>query len=113
MTYSEKEALKQLPESSSGPEFSGIGEYDHIELIFYIDGLFTDVPSIPDYRITSRLNTAFKVHASIWYTEIKEIHGRRNLPWWRSKIIQKYRNDTCIWQKTLSFLNDRYKVDKD
>ncbi|MBW0587163.1 hypothetical protein O181_126878 [Austropuccinia psidii MF-1] len=44
---------------------------------------------------------------------MKEIHGRRNWPWWRSQIIQKYRNDTWIWQKALSFANDRYTVDKD
>ncbi|MBW0522195.1 hypothetical protein O181_061910 [Austropuccinia psidii MF-1] len=49
MSYSEKEALKQLPEASSWPKFSGTGEYDHIELIDYIDGLFIDVPGIPDY----------------------------------------------------------------
>ncbi|MBW0496621.1 hypothetical protein O181_036336 [Austropuccinia psidii MF-1] len=102
MTYSEKEALKQPPEASSWPRFSGIGEYDHMELIDYIDGLFTYVPSIPDYWITTRFNTAFKGNASIWYTEMKEIHGRRNWPWWRSQIIQKYRNDTWKWQKTLS-----------
>ncbi|MBW0499289.1 hypothetical protein O181_039004 [Austropuccinia psidii MF-1] len=77
MSYSEKEALKQLPEASSWPKFSGTGEYDHMELIYYIDGLFIDVPSIPDYWITARLNTAFKGHASIWYTEIKGIHGGR------------------------------------
>ncbi|MBW0536032.1 hypothetical protein O181_075747 [Austropuccinia psidii MF-1] len=75
MSYSEKEALKQLPEASSWPKFSGTGEYDHMELIDYIDGLFIDVPSIPDYWITARLNTAFNGHASIWYTEMKEIHG--------------------------------------
>ncbi|MBW0583919.1 hypothetical protein O181_123634 [Austropuccinia psidii MF-1] len=84
-----------------------------MELIDYIDGLFIDVPSIPDYWITARLNTAFKGHASIWYTEMKEIHGRRNWPWWKSQIIQKYSNGTWIWQKTMSFENDKYSVDKD
>ncbi|MBW0520750.1 hypothetical protein O181_060465 [Austropuccinia psidii MF-1] len=64
-----------------------------MQLIDYIDGLFIDVPSIPDYWITSRLNTAFEGHASIWYTEMKEIYGRRNWPWWKSQIIQRYRND--------------------
>ncbi|MBW0570343.1 hypothetical protein O181_110058 [Austropuccinia psidii MF-1] len=113
MTYSEKEALKQLPEASSWPKFSGIGEYDQMEIIDYIDGLFIDVLSLPHYWITTILNKAFKGHASIWYTEMKEINGRRNWPWWRSKIIQKYRNDTWIWQKTLSFQNDRYIVHKD
>ncbi|MBW0585311.1 hypothetical protein O181_125026 [Austropuccinia psidii MF-1] len=87
MSYSEKEALKQIPEALSLPKFSGSGEYDHMELIDYIDGLFIDVPRIPDCWITARLNTAFKGHASIWYTEIEEIHGRRNWPWWRSEII--------------------------
>ncbi|MBW0582662.1 hypothetical protein O181_122377 [Austropuccinia psidii MF-1] len=77
MSYSEREALKQLPEASSWPKFSGTGEYDHMELIDYIYGLFIDVPSIPDYWITAILNAAFKGHASIWYTEMKEIHGGR------------------------------------
>ncbi|MBW0484248.1 hypothetical protein O181_023963 [Austropuccinia psidii MF-1] len=49
MSYSEKEDLKQLPEASSWPKFSGTGECDHMELIHYIDGLFIDVPCIPDY----------------------------------------------------------------
>ncbi|MBW0590759.1 hypothetical protein O181_130474, partial [Austropuccinia psidii MF-1] len=63
MSYSEKEALKQLPEASNWPKFSGSGEYDHMELMDYISGLFIDVPSIPDYWITARLNTEFKGHA--------------------------------------------------
>ncbi|MBW0578335.1 hypothetical protein O181_118050 [Austropuccinia psidii MF-1] len=112
MSYSEKEALKQHPEASSWPKFSGTGEYDHMELIDYIDGLFIDVPRIPDYWITARLNTAFKGHASIWYTEMKEIHGRRNWPWLKSQIIQRYSNGTWIWKKTMSFKNDKYSVNK-
>ncbi|MBW0478067.1 hypothetical protein O181_017782 [Austropuccinia psidii MF-1] len=88
VSYYEKEALKQLPEASSWPKFSGIGEYDHMELIDYIDGLFIDLPSLPDYWITAGLNTAFKVHASIWYTEMKDIPGRRSWPWCKSQIIK-------------------------
>ncbi|MBW0506472.1 hypothetical protein O181_046187 [Austropuccinia psidii MF-1] len=113
MSYSEKEALKQLPEASSWPKFSGTGEYDHMELIDYIDGLFIDVPTIPDYCITARINTEFKVHASIWYREMKEIHGRKSWPWWKSQIIQNYSNGTLIWQKIMSFENDKYSLDKD
>ncbi|MBW0503690.1 hypothetical protein O181_043405 [Austropuccinia psidii MF-1] len=48
-----------------------------MELNYYIYGLFINVPSTPDYWITARLNTEFKGHASIWYTEMKEIHGGR------------------------------------
>ncbi|MBW0468931.1 hypothetical protein O181_008646 [Austropuccinia psidii MF-1] len=68
MSHSEKEALKQLPEASSFPTFSATGEYHYMELIDYVDGLFIDVPRIPDYWITDRLNTEFKGNASIWYT---------------------------------------------
>ncbi|MBW0521167.1 hypothetical protein O181_060882 [Austropuccinia psidii MF-1] len=82
LSSSEKEALKQLPEASIWPICSGTGEYDHMDLIDYVDGLFIDVPSI-----TARLNTEFKGHASIWYTEMKEIHGRGNWTWWKSQII--------------------------
>ncbi|MBW0484820.1 hypothetical protein O181_024535 [Austropuccinia psidii MF-1] len=44
---------------------------------------------------------------------MKEIHGRRNWPWWKSQIIQNYSNGTWIWQKTMSFKKDKYSVDKD
>ncbi|MBW0537597.1 hypothetical protein O181_077312 [Austropuccinia psidii MF-1] len=57
ISYSEKESLKQIPEASSWPKFSGAGEYYHMEIIDYIDGLVIDVQSIPDYWITVRLNT--------------------------------------------------------
>ncbi|MBW0559940.1 hypothetical protein O181_099655 [Austropuccinia psidii MF-1] len=113
MYYSEKEALKQLPEASRWPKFPGTGQHDHMELIYYIDGLLIVLPSITDYWITAGLNTAFKGHDSIWYTEMKEILGRRNWPWWKSQIIQKYSNGTWICQKTISFENDKYSVDKD
>ncbi|MBW0462206.1 hypothetical protein O181_001921 [Austropuccinia psidii MF-1] len=48
MSHSENKDLKKLPETSSWPKFSGTGEYDHMELLDYIDGLFIDIPSIPD-----------------------------------------------------------------
>ncbi|MBW0471269.1 hypothetical protein O181_010984 [Austropuccinia psidii MF-1] len=108
-----KEALKQLAKASRWPKFSGRGEYNHMELINYINGLFIDVPSIPEYWITAELNTEFKGHASIWYTEMKEIHGRRNWPSWKSQIIQKFRNGTWIWQRIMSFEKNKYPMDKD
>ncbi|MBW0462877.1 hypothetical protein O181_002592 [Austropuccinia psidii MF-1] len=95
MSYCEKETLTQLPESLGWPKFSGTGEYNHKELVDYIDGFFIDVPSIPDYWIAARLNKEFKGHASIWYTNMKDIHGRRNWQCCKSKIIQKYSN--CTW----------------
>ncbi|MBW0578221.1 hypothetical protein O181_117936 [Austropuccinia psidii MF-1] len=44
---------------------------------------------------------------------MKEIHARRNWPWWKSQIIQNYSKGTWIWKKTMSFENDKYSVDKD
>ncbi|MBW0505002.1 hypothetical protein O181_044717 [Austropuccinia psidii MF-1] len=84
-----------------------------MELIDYNNGLFIDVPSIPGYWITSRLNTEFTGHASIWYTEMKEIYNRRNWPLWKSPITQKYSNGTWIWQGTMPFEKDKYSLDKD
>ncbi|MBW0574097.1 hypothetical protein O181_113812 [Austropuccinia psidii MF-1] len=81
MTYSEKEALKKLPEDSIWPTFAGIIGYHHMELIDYIYGLFIDVQSMPDYWLNCRLNTELKGNASICYTEMKEIHGRRYWQW--------------------------------
>ncbi|MBW0499886.1 hypothetical protein O181_039601 [Austropuccinia psidii MF-1] len=80
ISYSEKEALTQLPEVSRWLNFSVTAEYGDMELIYYLYGLFIDVPSIPDYWITARLNTEFKGNASIGYTEMKEIHGRNLWP---------------------------------
>ncbi|MBW0486150.1 hypothetical protein O181_025865 [Austropuccinia psidii MF-1] len=77
MSYSEKEAIRNLPEASSWAEFSGTGEYDHMEPIAHIDGLLIDVLSIQDYCITAISIKALKGHASIWYTEMKELYGRR------------------------------------
>ncbi|MBW0486003.1 hypothetical protein O181_025718 [Austropuccinia psidii MF-1] len=86
MSHSGKEAFKQCPEASSWPKFSGIGEYDHMEILDYIDGLFIDVPSTKDYWITARLHTAVKGHASIWYTEMKDINGKYGRRPWHLKM---------------------------
>ncbi|MBW0523548.1 hypothetical protein O181_063263 [Austropuccinia psidii MF-1] len=106
MSSSEKEALKQLPEASSWSKLSGTGEYDHMELIDYIDRLFIDVPSIPYYWITAGLNTAFKGRASIWYTEMKEIHSGRVKSFKSTAMVLVYGRIPChlkmtntLWKK--------------
>ncbi|MBW0586039.1 hypothetical protein O181_125754 [Austropuccinia psidii MF-1] len=58
MSYSEKEGLKQLTEASRWPKFFGTGEYDHMELRDYIDGLFIDVPCEPVTQNQSTSMTA-------------------------------------------------------
>ncbi|MBW0464166.1 hypothetical protein O181_003881 [Austropuccinia psidii MF-1] len=113
MTWSEKEALRKLPEATVWPKFSGVREYDHMVLIDYIDRLLIVVPRILDYWIKAIWNTELNRNSGIWYTEIKEIHGRRNWPWWKSQIIHKYSNGTFIWKKTMSFGNEKYSMEKD
>ncbi|MBW0498840.1 hypothetical protein O181_038555 [Austropuccinia psidii MF-1] len=44
---------------------------------------------------------------------MKEIHGRRSSPWWKTQIVQKYINDTCIWKNAMSFETYKYSVDRD
>ncbi|MBW0521286.1 hypothetical protein O181_061001 [Austropuccinia psidii MF-1] len=106
MYYSEKGALKQLPEASSLSKFSGTGEYDHMELIDHIDELFIDVPTIQDYWITARLNTAFKGHASIRYKKQKESmaegtgHGGRVKSSKSTVMELGYGKRTCHWTVT-------------
>ncbi|MBW0522740.1 hypothetical protein O181_062455 [Austropuccinia psidii MF-1] len=97
MTYSKKEALKQLPEASSCPQFTGIGESDHMELIYYTNGLFIDVTSIQDYWITAILNTAFKGHASIC-TEIIHGYGRKPIDLEIIDTVDKYPYYWCLRQ---------------
>ncbi|MBW0570617.1 hypothetical protein O181_110332 [Austropuccinia psidii MF-1] len=92
------------------PEPVGLGERSTQEPEIFVH---TSRISITDYWITDRLNTAFKGHASIWYTEMEEIHGRRSWPWWRSQTIKKNSNGPWVWQKTMSFENDKHSVDKD
>ncbi|MBW0550880.1 hypothetical protein O181_090595 [Austropuccinia psidii MF-1] len=86
-----------------------------MEIIDYIDGLFIDVPSIPNYWITARPNTAFKGHASIWYTEMKEIHGGRVKSSKRTGMVLGYGKRPCHFKMTntlwknihMSSLSDR------
>ncbi|MBW0550429.1 hypothetical protein O181_090144 [Austropuccinia psidii MF-1] len=100
MSYSKKEELKQLSEDSIWPKIPGTGEYDHMELIDYIDELFIDVPSIRDYWITVGLNTEFKGNASIWYTEMKEIRGGRVKSCKSTAMVPGYGRRPCNFKMT-------------
>ncbi|MBW0471633.1 hypothetical protein O181_011348 [Austropuccinia psidii MF-1] len=81
MSYSEKESLKHLAEASNWPKFSGTGKYDDMGLIYYIDRIFIDLPSIQDYLITARFNIEFKGHAMV--------SERNNLSRWSLNKTQR------------------------
>ncbi|MBW0575218.1 hypothetical protein O181_114933 [Austropuccinia psidii MF-1] len=46
----------------------------------------------------------------VWYTEMKEIVGRRSWPWCESQILQKYRNDEI--SNTLPDVSKRTNIGK-
>ncbi|MBW0466555.1 hypothetical protein O181_006270 [Austropuccinia psidii MF-1] len=50
-----------------------------MELIDFVDGLFSDVPSIPDYCITARLNTASKGHSNDIANTLQDVRKRTNI----------------------------------
>ncbi|MBW0461945.1 hypothetical protein O181_001660 [Austropuccinia psidii MF-1] len=62
ISYSEEKGSKKLPEVVNWPRFSGVGEYDHMDIIDYIDELSVDFQKIPEYWITTRLNNKFGGH---------------------------------------------------
>ncbi|MBW0496284.1 hypothetical protein O181_035999 [Austropuccinia psidii MF-1] len=84
-----------------------------MRLIYYIDELLIDVPTIPDFWIAARLDKEFKGHSSMWCTQMKEIHGRGKWKWWNILIIQNYSNVNWRGKKIISFENDIYSADKD
>ncbi|MBW0514899.1 hypothetical protein O181_054614 [Austropuccinia psidii MF-1] len=102
MSYSDKKALKQLPEASIWPKSSGTREHDHRELVEYIDELFIDIPSLPDYCITARLNTEFQGQASVWYTELKENHGGRVRLSKSTEMVLGYGKRPCHLKVTIT-----------
>ncbi|MBW0489667.1 hypothetical protein O181_029382 [Austropuccinia psidii MF-1] len=88
-----------------------------MRLIDYNYGLFIGVPSMPDYWITDRLNTEFKGHDSICYTEMKEVHGGRVIPSESTAMVLGYGRRPChlkmtstLWTKShMSGVSDSLK----
>ncbi|MBW0479306.1 hypothetical protein O181_019021 [Austropuccinia psidii MF-1] len=100
------------PDTSLGNKASSPSEYqDGNNMLYSKKEALKQLPS--SHAGPNSLAQAFKGHASIWYTEMKEIHGRKNWRWWNNLIIEKYSNVTWIWQRTMSFEGDKYSVDKD
>ncbi|MBW0505743.1 hypothetical protein O181_045458 [Austropuccinia psidii MF-1] len=80
--------LKEVPKLKEGPQFSGEGEYDHMEFITGIDIIKEDF-ELPDRLVTARFNILFTKSAHRWYIKLRQAHGHQSWTWWKTQIINK------------------------
>ncbi|MBW0573254.1 hypothetical protein O181_112969 [Austropuccinia psidii MF-1] len=66
--------LKEVPKLKEWPNFSGEGEYDHMEFIRGID-MITEDFELPDRLVTARFNTLLTSSAHRWYIKLRQAHG--------------------------------------
>ncbi|MBW0495090.1 hypothetical protein O181_034805 [Austropuccinia psidii MF-1] len=84
--------LKEVPKLKEWPQFSGEGEYNHIEFIRAIVMIKEDF-ELPDRLVTARFNTFFKRSPHKWYIKLRQAHGHQSWTWWKNQIINKWAND--------------------
>ncbi|MBW0463835.1 hypothetical protein O181_003550 [Austropuccinia psidii MF-1] len=93
---------KDIRKLEEWPTISGEAEYNHIELIRTIDMLQEDF-NIPDEIIVGKLHSLFSRTADKWYHKMRLDHGKNDWPWWKSEIITKWANNTCIFERENAF----------
>ncbi|MBW0466027.1 hypothetical protein O181_005742 [Austropuccinia psidii MF-1] len=84
--------LKEVPKPKEWPDFSGEGEYDHMEFIRGIE-IIKDDFELPERLVTARFNTFFSRLAHRWYIKLRQAHGHQSWTWWKKQIINKWEND--------------------
>ncbi|MBW0538958.1 hypothetical protein O181_078673 [Austropuccinia psidii MF-1] len=84
--------LKEVPKLKEWPHCSGIGEYDHMELVRGIDMIKEDF-ELPDRLVTARFNTLFTKSAHRWYIKLRQAHGHQSWTWWKTQVFKKRAND--------------------
>ncbi|MBW0557916.1 hypothetical protein O181_097631 [Austropuccinia psidii MF-1] len=104
--------LKEVPKIQEWPDFSGEGEYDHIELIRGIDIIKEDF-ELPDIFVTARFNTLFTRSAHRWYIKLRQAHGHQSWTWWKTQIINKWANDSWKFKVETDFESAKFNSDKD
>ncbi|MBW0561047.1 hypothetical protein O181_100762 [Austropuccinia psidii MF-1] len=104
--------LKQVPKLKEWPNFSGEGEYDHMEFIRGIDMIKEDF-ELPDRLVTARFNTLFTRSAHRWYIKLRQAHGHQSWTWWKTQIINKWANDAWRFKVETAFESAKFNSDKD
>ncbi|MBW0554464.1 hypothetical protein O181_094179 [Austropuccinia psidii MF-1] len=77
--------LKEVPKLKEWPNFSGEGEYDHMELI----------------------------RAHRWDIKLRQVHGSQSWTWWKTQIIKKWANDAWRFEVETAFESGKFNADKD
>ncbi|MBW0504868.1 hypothetical protein O181_044583 [Austropuccinia psidii MF-1] len=88
-----QELLKEVPKLKEWPQFSGEGEYDHMELIRGIEMIKKDM------KIPERL--------------LRQAHGHQRWTWWKTQIINKWANDAWRFKAETAFEYAKFNADKD
>ncbi|MBW0483332.1 hypothetical protein O181_023047 [Austropuccinia psidii MF-1] len=84
--------LKEVPKLKEWPNFSGEGEYYHMEFIRGID-MIKEYFELPDRLVTARYNTLFTRSAHRWYIKLRQSQEHQCWTWWKPQIINKWSND--------------------
>ncbi|MBW0584677.1 hypothetical protein O181_124392 [Austropuccinia psidii MF-1] len=104
--------LREVPKLKEWPHFSGEGEYDHRGFITGIDMIKEDF-QLPERLVTARFNTFFTRSAHRWYIKLRQAHGHQSWTWWKTKIINKWANDSWRLKVETAFESAKFNAFKD
>ncbi|MBW0528121.1 hypothetical protein O181_067836 [Austropuccinia psidii MF-1] len=104
--------LKEVPKIKEWPHFSGEGQYNHMEVIRGIERIEEDF-ELPDRLVKVRFNTFFTLSAHRWYIKLRQVDGHQSWTWWKTQIINKWDNDSWIFQVEAAFESSKLNFDKD
>ncbi|MBW0583759.1 hypothetical protein O181_123474, partial [Austropuccinia psidii MF-1] len=68
---------------------------------------------LPERLVTVRVNTLFTRSPHIWYIKLRQAHGHQSLTWWKTKIINKWANDSWRLKVETAFESAKFNADKD
>ncbi|MBW0568267.1 hypothetical protein O181_107982 [Austropuccinia psidii MF-1] len=102
--------LKEVPKLKEWPHFSGEGEYDHME---FIKGIYMIKDfELTDRLVTARFNTLFTRSAHRWYIKLRQAHGNQSCTWGKTKIINKWANDSWRYRVETAFESANFMLIK-
>ncbi|MBW0527778.1 hypothetical protein O181_067493 [Austropuccinia psidii MF-1] len=61
----------------------------------------------------SRFNTLFTRSAHRWYIKLRQAHGHQIWTWWKTKIINRWANDSWRFKVEKAFESAKFNDDKD
>ncbi|MBW0534755.1 hypothetical protein O181_074470 [Austropuccinia psidii MF-1] len=80
--------LKEVQKLKEWPQFSGKGEYDHMEFTRGSDMIEEDF-ELPDRLVTATFNTLLTRSSHRRYIQLRQAHAQQSWTWWKTQIINK------------------------